>query len=600
MTCELRFSGRACPGHERAQYRSWFFVSTLGRTGGAHDACLRSRNSWQKTCGTGVTVEMRVAAKQQQPQEPLRVATKAPDQTDAPMPVRPPQAPSDCSASFLDAVRAQPAPIFPSEWPAHGLTPPFDSRPNDDVNATLSLIEAGAEASRHRQTHAEHVRAEARGLRSQQEALLCRWRNGRMRCMRNPSPLFGAPARSAIRDDRLAVVVAGMTRSFITAPMQAYWHQLVAALRRSQREPVVFAALSLESFYRGWTPGVYRHHNASEATAVLDALGVVYRVRSYTGGAWLDAARQACHPALRQAMTPPGFARRQVPGNHGFARRVVALDLLLRYELETGHSFGHVLFLRPDTMNPPLLDVDALARMWATQHIVVLVNDQLSVAPRALAGYLLAAFVMNRVMGFQTFEKSEVRSPPTRASVELQAFHDLPVFSAQAWPAHVLRRLYTSLLAPNAGSLVQPTTFLAYHGVLFAGSGLEFRPNTLPLIDEHGTRHPFASDIPPTCLSAMLRQVEPRSDLEATEAERGAPACFSGAENGQACRSDLLKLGAWPVGNAKSQPVALCETLEEARPVNPHPANPTSQIVCSWREACRRRRKEEREVERKD
>lgn len=483
---------------------------------------MKKQQAWVAICGNS-GVQMQMVGPSNPKRQPADAAARV-----------------DCStASLIDS-----STIFPARWPDRGITPPFDGRATDDLNHTLSLIEAGAQASRHRQSEAKHVRAELSKLRSNHEALLCRWRRGSMHCQRDPKPLFGPPAQSRIRDDRLAIVVAGMTRSFASAPMLDYWRRLLTTVRVTRREPVVFAALSRESGYRGWslwrTHGLVRSHNESELRAFFASAKIELRATFFGGSMWIDAARQTCHPALRQALTPPD-PRQQAPGNFGFQRRAVALDMLLRYEVETGTSFGHVLIVRPDNMNPPLLDSHALARMWTVRDAVVVVNDQLGVAPRALAGYLLAACVMHRVL--------YGRAP-------------------EAWPNEAMKRLHTSLIKPNSGGLVQPTTFLAYHGCMFAGCGLDFRPNLLPWIDEHGIAHAFAVEPHPKCPTAMLRQLEPRGDLAAAEGDGGgfpypvgSPTCLGQRENGEGCAEELEHAGL--------ASLAICETLEARRPQRP-------------------------------
>ena len=393
------------------------------------------------------------------------------------------------------------------------------------------------EASRHRQHEAKYVSVQVAKLRNRHEALLCRWGRGGMDCRRSPTPLFGAPARSRIREDRLAVAIAGMTRSFETAPMIEYWRRLLAAVRVSSREPVLFAALSLESSYNGWPSSSIRLHNATALRATLARLGADFRMSAFTGRTWADAAKRVCHPVLRDALSPPYAKTQSSPGNFGLMRRAIALDLLLQYEVEMGSSFEHVLFVRPDGMTPQLLDANALSRMWTVPDTVILVNDQVAVAPRALAGYYLAASIMNR---------------------------HLFGMAPELWPAEALKRLHTSLIKPNPGSLVQPTTFLAYHGVMFAGLGLELLPMILPWIDERGLAHALAVEPHPPCANALLRQLEPRIDLAASEGDAGgysqpvgSPVCMKQRENAANC---IRELGGF------AGVVGFCEELVARRP----------------------------------
>lgn len=236
-------------------------------------------------------------------------------------------------------------------------------------------------------------------------------------------------------------------------------------------------------------------------------------------------------PGHPQALTPV-YKNQRVPGNFGYQRRAVALDMLLEYEVEHRASFGHVLMVRPDEMYPPLLDPIKLAHMWTVRDAVVFVNDQLAVSPRPLAGYVLGACLMNRLL----FGGDR-----------------------QAWPPEALRRLRRSLVDPSPGGLVGPIAFLAYHGCLFGGVGLEFHPRLLPWVDERGTAHAVASENL-TCAVALIRQLEPRDDLAAAEGEDGAPACLRRKENSRTCLKEL--------GLTREQ-LGICEEMEARRPPRP-------------------------------
>lgn len=195
-------------------------------------------------------------------------------------------------------------------------------------------------------------------------------------------------------------------------------------------------------------------------------------------------------------------------------------------------------------MYAPLLQPRALAHMWTVREAVVLVNDQLAVAPRPLAGYYLAASVMNRVLYGEGDER---------------------------WPQKALARIHASLLKPSPGQIVQPTTFLSYHGVPFAGVGLEFNPQAIPYFGADGAPHALASVPEVQCATAMVRQLKPRADLAAAEGDGGgfdhpvgSPPCFGQKENGRACQEEL---GKWLNLTAGQLPV--CEELEAARPRRP-------------------------------
>ena len=328
-----------------------------------------------------------------------------------------------------------------------------------------------------------------------------------MRCQKGQA-MFVQPAGSRARGGRIAVIIAGMTRSFLSQVLQRYWSELLATLAAAGRRPVVLAALTRSSSYRhlkGWL----REENVTELSEALGSLGVDFRIGYLRGVQWKDAAGHVCHPAIRQALTPKGSEGgklRMKYSNLGFIRRALALDMLLRFEFESGSAVGHVLLARPDVLYPPLMDSKVASRiMEPVEDAVILVNDQLALAPRWAAGPLLMSVVMHRFL---------YGRPP------------------EVWPSSATQRLRDSLIRNARGSLAQPTTFLALHGVLFAGLGLEIDPPLLPLLDKRGQPHPFAREPHPVCPNALLREVP----VNKGDKGNGATAlCVFASENGEPC-----------------------------------------------------------------
>ena len=83
-----------------------------------------------------------------------------------------------------------------------------------------------------------------------------------MRCQKGQA-MFVQPAGSRARGGRIAVIIAGMTRSFLSQVLQRYWSELLATLAAAGRRPVVLAALTRSSSYRhlkGWL----REENVTE------------------------------------------------------------------------------------------------------------------------------------------------------------------------------------------------------------------------------------------------------------------------------------------------------------------------------------------------
>ena len=211
-----------------------------------------------------------------------------------------------------------------------------------------------------------------------------------MRCQKGQA-MFVQPAGSRARGGRIAVIIAGMTRSFLSQVLQRYWSELLATLAAAGRRPVVLA----RHLSRVRPP-------RSELSEALGSLGVDFRIGYLRGVQWKDAAGHVCHPAIRQALTPKGSEGgklRMKYSNLGFIRRALALDMLLRFEFESGSAVGQVLLARPDVLYPPLMDSKVASRiMEPVEDAVILVNDQLALAPRWAAGPLLMSVVMHRFL----------------------------------------------------------------------------------------------------------------------------------------------------------------------------------------------------------
>tara|TARA_B110001452_G_scaffold219194_1_gene191162 strand:+ start:217 stop:720 length:504 start_codon:yes stop_codon:yes gene_type:complete len=139
----------------------------------------------------------------------------------------------------------------------------------------------------------------------------------------------------------------------------------------------------------------------------------------------------------------------------------------------------------------------------------------------------------------------------------------------EAWPAEAVARLHTSLLRGAGGSLAQPTTFLALHGVLFGGLGLEFEPSLLPVSDvESGAAHPLARTPHPACANALLRQLPPARPTGGGGVHGGgsadSPVCLKRRELGEPCLKELRR-ALQARGLKLDAGLGICEELEQRR-----------------------------------
>lgn len=294
------------------------------------------------------------------------------------------------------------------------------------------------------------------------EKLLCP-NGGPVRCSCREPILGPLPPRGSAESQRhlsVAVLTAGMTRSFLSEPVQASFRALLKQLKLLQGQPVLMAALDLVSANRkDKVPGVKpspRLFTRASLDGALRSFGVPWRARYLSFGNLLSAAelastdcnhRQLC--ALLNITTDPASSTKGCSGVClGIAKRLLAFDLLLSYERDTQSSPEHVLFMRPDVLYvfSPHDPVAALCRA------VYVKNDLFAAMPRAYAGYYFTYFA--------TCSRA-LRRIDTAADQAL---------------VHELK----NAVSPDHGGLVcMPHFHLAYHGVPFAGDGLEMSPPTI-------------------------------------------------------------------------------------------------------------------------
>ena len=194
---------------------------------------------------------------------------------------------------------------------------------------------------------------------------------------------------------RIAVVLAGQTRSFFSELMNEYWRLFLAQFHG---DAVLFAVLSTVSGQKGRYSGlpsrrkdqVWSKFTVRELQKCLDKLNVTWdAVFLDDPCSWEVARKYVKDRILRDMLTPskPG----KLPGEGGyenvFRARTIAFDRLLQYEKETGRRFQHVIVLRPDIVTY-FGNEDPVSVVRSVKDTVLWFNDMVSIFERKFATYV--------------------------------------------------------------------------------------------------------------------------------------------------------------------------------------------------------------------
>lgn len=247
----------------------------------------------------------------------------------------------------------------------------------------------------------------------------------------------------------VALIMSGQTRAFINPEVLLYWKRVLNAIRSSGREPVIFAVLDEISVSRVQKGQDLVKHNDSitvlrKVLTDLDAGSNFVFLHGNT--TMVEHARNVVDPTIKKMLTPANDAE----GKHigagsecSFMKMAVGLDLLLQYERHTNTCFSHVFRARPDYVFLPWERQAYLEKVWTElDDVVYMINDVAAMMPRDYAGVYFTTFLMHRTLKNATQKTQK----------------DL---------------LDSFVRNGRGGSLGQPTTWMAYHGVIFTGHGLE-------------------------------------------------------------------------------------------------------------------------------
>lgn len=263
---------------------------------------------------------------------------------------------------------------------------------------------------------------------------------------RRCKPMF---VRECTYKNAVAIILSGQTRSFLNPEVLLYWQRVLHAIRSSGRLPVIFAVLDEISVSRVQPGKNLVKHNDSikvlrKVLSDLDA-GSNF-VFLHGNSSMAEHARYVMDPGIRKMLTPSNDAETKYMGGGSecsFMKMVVGLDLLLQYERYTNTCFSHVFRARPDYVFLNWERPAYLEKVWAElDDVVYLINDVAAMMPREYAGVYFTTFLMHRT----------IKNPTQKAQKDL---------------------LDSFVRNGRRGSLGQPTTWMAYHGIIFTGHGLE-------------------------------------------------------------------------------------------------------------------------------
>jgi len=247
----------------------------------------------------------------------------------------------------------------------------------------------------------------------------------------------------------VALVFSGQTRSFLNPQVLQYWGNVTAAITGSGWKPSVFAVfdeVSFSSSVKG--KGVVAHNDSVEVLSrVLTSLDSDAAFVFLHGDATLKGHRQyVLNSRLRTILTPQNEDELKTVGGGAecaYMKLIVGLDLILQREAQQNICFTHVFRVRPDYMWLNLQNPAFLSSVWTNlTDSVYMINDVAAMMPRKLASAYFTSFIMHRAM----------KNVTQKTTADL-----LDTFVRNGRP----------------GSLMQPSTWVAYTGSLIAGHGLE-------------------------------------------------------------------------------------------------------------------------------
>ena len=185
----------------------------------------------------------------------------------------------------------------------------------------------------------------------------------------------------------IAILMGGQTRSLASAFVQETWRLLLKKLSQNAKV-VVFAVLSRKSSTKG-----------VNGTTVFEPADLERMLDNITRGIgewrglfpmdcnWDEAASLVTDPALNFILSPPVHLKklRSSGQSNAYRSRVVGFDMMLRFEADHFQRFGHVFFVRPDSvLEFGAKPFDDLAKC---SDVIYFINDVFAAMPRNLAPY---------------------------------------------------------------------------------------------------------------------------------------------------------------------------------------------------------------------
>lgn len=274
---------------------------------------------------------------------------------------------------------------------------------------------------------------------------------------RNCPVAFPAPnTMNPASCQHVAIIKSGQTRSFIkSTKLLNYWQSVMNAFRQAGREPVIFAVLDENSVSPGrkGVPKVSHNDKQELIEQVFKTLVRDHRSAYLSGQGSMDAHRsKVTNPNIKKILTPANKSEANQFGGGaqaGYMKWIIGLDLMLQYERENPNiCFSHVIHTRPDYVWTSWKDPNVLKNgLMKLNDAAYIVNDAAAIMPREAAGAYFSTFALQRAL------KS----------------------GKSKWAALLRGLVHTA----GAGGLLPPAAVLAYHGILFAGEGLDFATGSL-------------------------------------------------------------------------------------------------------------------------
>lgn len=267
-----------------------------------------------------------------------------------------------------------------------------------------------------------------------------------------PPPVHSGPCN----ENYVAVIMTGSSHFLMQPGILKYWRQVSDSIHQVGRELVVFAVLD-ERSELPVTRGATRMFHDDDPNAIKEILATVTKQSQevfLSGDTSVEThASKVSNPQLKDLLTIKNTSDAKLYNDAvqaQFMKWIIGLDMMLNYENSMGSiCFSHVIHSRPDFVWMALIEPNLMqAAFHYITDVAYIIHSEAAIMPRRLAGAYFTTFAMQRAL--------------------------------DRGNAYAARILHDIVHTAGHGNLLASTSMLAYHGIMFAGEGLDFPGGRLP------------------------------------------------------------------------------------------------------------------------